>query len=198
MAANPVLSPFYSLEEYFALELASDKPHEYWFGQILCMAGGSDAHARISSRLHGECYGQLKGTNCEARTENAAVRNPLIRPRNDWPPFLYPDASIVCGPAVIESIRGIDVLTNPTVIFEVLSPSTEARDTGDKYTIYTSIPTLNHYVIVASETVQVLHWKRDAERGWIESEWNSLDDELSLESPRLTISLRDLYAGIFA
>ncbi len=198
MAANAALSPFYSIEEFFALELASDKRHEYWNGQILCMAGGSDAHARIAARVHGECYAQLRGTDCESRTENAAIRNSLIRPRRDWPPYVYPDASVVCGEVAIESIRGIDVVTNPTVVFEILSPSTELNDTGDKVTIYTAIPSLRHYVIVASESVHAVHWKREENGEWKSAEYDELEAVIELDRPRLSFSLRTLFAGIFS
>ncbi len=88
---------YFSLDDYFALELASPERHEYWYGAILCMSGGTDEHGVITSNIHGELFSRLKGTNCWARTENTAVKNPLP-PRLDWPLFVYPDASVVCEP----------------------------------------------------------------------------------------------------
>jgi Uma2 family endonuclease len=199
MSANPHLIfpvPYFSMEEYFQLEAASDKRHEYWYGQIVCMSGGSNAHAVISANLVGECYAQLKGSECAPRTENAAVKNPLwLRPRQDWPPYVYPDASVICGEPHLEKIRGLDVATNPVLIAEVLSPTTEAVDTGDKFTIYTAIPTLRHYLIFSSELTYAIHWRRDADGAWRDAEYRAADAVIPIERPKLTLALRDIYAG---
>lgn len=168
---SPFPVPYVSLEEYFRLEAASEKRYEYWRGQVVCMSGGGHAHAVIVANLVGECYAQLKGGDCAPRTENAAVKNPLwFRPRRDRPPYVYPDASVVCGEPRLEKIRGLDVITNPVLVAEVLSPTTEAVDTGDKFTIYTAIPSLRHYLMFSSETRYAVHRRRDADGEWRDAE----------------------------
>lgn len=188
---------YFSLEEYFKLELESPIRHEYWYGEIVCMSGGTDEHGAISSNIHGELYARLKGSNCQARTENTAVKNPLP-PRLDWPLLVYPDASVVCEPRRIETVRGIDTLVNPVLVVEVLSPTTQHLDTGDKFTIYTAIPSLKDYLIVASEIVFVTHWQRDGDGNWSDTSHRTLDDSVVIESLNLKLGLREIYRGVFS
>lgn len=183
----------YTLEEYLALESASDRRHEFWYGEIFAMSGGSKEHARIATNVVGECYRQLLDTPCRPITENGAVKNTLA-PRPDWPSFVYPDASVVCGEPVYETIRGMDVLVNPTVIFEVVSPTSAIRDAGDKLIIYTANPSVRHYFIIESETVCVTHWRRGADGLWTKETHCEADRVVRIESPNLELALQRLYA----
>jgi Uma2 family endonuclease len=127
----------YTVEEYLALERASAERHEYLGGEIYAMAGGSPAHGAICTNLVAEIRNQLKGTPCQAFTKDLKVRSgprpPKARSRTGL--FSYPDLVIVCGePQFLDERR--DVLTNPAAIIEVLSPTTEARDRGEKFRRY--------------------------------------------------------------
>ncbi len=188
--------PDYTLDEYFALEAASDRRFEWWDGEIVCMSGGSDEHAQIISNFLENAYAQTKGTSCRTRSENSAIRNPLADlPKQ--PPYVYPDASIYCGERRIENVNGTDTLTNPTLVVEVTSPTTKSVDVGKKHAIYTAIPTLRHYLVISSESVSVTHWRRRDDDSWEETTVTNLDAVVTTDLPALTLSVRDLYAEVF-
>jgi Uma2 family endonuclease len=138
MATNPKDAPrhYYSLDEYFALEQASDARFEYWDGDIVCMTGGSLAHGMISSNVHGSLVIGLRGGRCRAFTGDMAIWTPAL------PPYRYPDASVVCGEVQFRHVKGLDALVNPVLVVEVTSPSTIGRDEGDKFVAYQAVPTL--------------------------------------------------------
>src|SRR5438552_1725637 len=112
----------YTLEEYFALERVGEARYEYWDGDILCMSGGTERHYTISENLRTLLAQALQGGDSRAYSGGVPIQTPSL------PPYRYPDASVVCGKPVFVSINGIDVLTNPIIIVEVLSPGTEHLD----------------------------------------------------------------------
>ena len=124
----------YTLEEYFALELASEEKYEYWNGEVFVMSGASPQHERIVRNLLTGAEIALGERPCEVFPPNLRVKVPAA------PPYRYPDLTGLCGAPIYENIGGVDALTNPMLIAEVLSPSTEAFDRGDKFTRYQSIP----------------------------------------------------------
>src|SRR5689334_9921855 len=107
----------YTLEEYFDLERSRDFKSEYYRGEIFAMAGGSVPHSRIASNLIRRVGLALEGGSCEVFTSDMQVKCPTGL-------YTYPDASIVCGRPELDLMRK-DILLNPRVLFEVLSPSTE-------------------------------------------------------------------------
>ncbi len=126
----------YTIEEYLRLERASEERHEYIDGQIYAMAGESLAHSRICVTLAAEIRAQLKGKPCEALSSNMKVRSgPTIKRDSVAGLFSYADLVVVCGRPRFHDEHQ-DVLINPTAIFEVLSPTTEAFDRGDKFLRY--------------------------------------------------------------
>ncbi len=192
---NPPGPPRNSLDEYFALVHASDERFEYWQGEIVCMSGGSNAHGRIIGNSVTEFFPQLKGSDCHGRTESTAVRNPLHAEKGQ-PPFVYPDASIVCGQAQVENVRGIDTLMNPILVLEVISATSADRDHNDKLRLYTAIPTLRHYLLVASEEMRVVHWEKRESGEWTEAVLTNADAEIWIVQPNLNIAVRELYTGV--
>jgi Uma2 family endonuclease len=142
----PLLKPKFTPDQYLALERASEERHLYLDGDIYAMAGESGKHGDIAANLVIALGTQLKGTPCRARTKDTKVRSGLgpasgqaIRGM-----FSYPDVVVICGePEYHDAHR--DVILNPTAIVEVLSPTTEAFDRGEKFTRYqTWNPTRNH------------------------------------------------------
>ena len=122
-------APRYTPEEYLRLEREAEERHEYLDGEIYVMAGESWEHGDVSANLVVEVGMQLKGKACRARTKDTKIRSgPLpYNPRKPKGLFSYPDAVVICGePEFLDDFK--DVVTNPAVIFEVLSPSTELRD----------------------------------------------------------------------
>src|SRR5262249_21265097 len=109
----------YTLEEYLELDNNSDERLEYWDGEIFLMGGVSDEHDQIEGNLHFLLRSRLDEGKCRTFLANMRIKVPTL------PPYRYGDQSALCGKPVFEKIGGVDVLTNPTLIIEVLSPSTK-------------------------------------------------------------------------
>lgn len=179
----------YTVAEYFALERTGDARYEYWDGEIVLMSGGSEAHVRISGNVYFMLRQQLGPRLCEAFTGDLAVKTPLL------PPYRYPDASVACGQAEFERIEGMAVLTNPTLIVEVLSPGTASRDRGDKRAAYQALPTVTEYLLIAQDAPHVTHFIRQSET-WTRTDHGDLTTTLALPSVGCELVLRDVYAGV--
>ncbi len=188
MSANP--KHYYTLEEYFALEKVGDARYEYWDGDIVCMSGGSLEHGRIGGNIFGELYSQLKGRQCTAFTSEIPINTPT------FPPYRYPDVSVACGDITFEKVSGIDTLTNPIVIFEVLSPHTEAADRGQKLQAYRAIETLQEYVLVSQVRPHITHYVKQDNTEWNSFDISGLATTLTLNSISCTLLLQDIYDGI--
>jgi Uma2 family endonuclease len=150
----------YSYEEYLGYERDSGMKHEYDDGQILAMAGGSPRHSALASRVSAALEtGRPPG--CVAFQSDQRVRVVATGRAT------YPDASMVCGP--IEKDPGDpsgNTITNPKLIVEVLSPSTEEDDRGGKWHHYQLIPSLQEYVLVSQSQARVERYRRLANGGW--------------------------------
>jgi Uma2 family endonuclease len=153
----------YTYGDYLMLEAeAPALRHEFIDGEIVAMGGGSELHSAVISALSGELYVQLRGTTFGLRESNLRVR---IQATGN---AFYADALVVCGNSeIVREIRGGDSLLNPTVIVEVLSPSTEDYDRGAKFDDdYRFIPSLREYVLVAQDEPRVEVRSRDADGNW--------------------------------
>jgi Uma2 family endonuclease len=153
----------YTYGEYLMLEAETPSVrHEFVDGEILAMAGGSDLHSALIAAVNGELYTQLRGTPCGLRDSNLRVR---VQATGN---AFYADALVVCGAAdIVHEIRGGDSLFNPTVIVEVLAPSTEEYDRGGKFDDdYRSIPSLREYVLVAQDEALIEVRSREDGGSW--------------------------------
>jgi Uma2 family endonuclease len=177
----------YTPEEYLEMERASDERHEYLDGVIFQMAGESLSHSRVCVNLTTEVALQLRGKRCEALSSNMKVRTSTASL------FSYPDLTIVCGVPEFHD-RKKDVVVNPRVIFEVLSPSTEKYDRGRKFQRYRlGNETLTDYILIAQETVLVEHFQK-AENGiWTYENYNDMSDVLQLGELELELVLERIY-----
>jgi Uma2 family endonuclease len=192
MTANPKDVPqhHYSLEEYFALEDASDARFEYWDGDIVCMSGGNRAHYRISGNIYYALARALNGGPCQPFTGEAPVYTPTL------PPYRYPDASAACGEPEFKHIKGHDALVNPVVIIEVLSPSTAALDHGPKFVAYQAVATLRDYVLVSQDEPRVTRYARLKGDSWERRDVTGPGASVELESVGCALGLRDIYDGV--
>jgi Uma2 family endonuclease len=102
----------------------------------------------------------------------------------------------LCGESRFEQIGGVDALTNPLFIVEVLSPSTEAYDRGDKFTHYKSIPGFGEYLLVAQHRPHVTQFVRQDDGSWVYKEFNDLDESLKLSSLDCELSLSEIYQNV--
>lgn len=188
MSSQPQLN-WFSLEEYFALERASDRRFEYRDGEIVCMSGGTRAHAAIARNVVRFLANQFGG-RCQVYGSDLAVYVPAGLP------YRYPDASVVCGEARFRSINGIDALENPVLIVEVLSPTSADFDRGTKFEQYKSIPTFAEYLLVAQDRPHVARRSRRDDGSWTETVFESLERTVRLETVGLEFLTREVYEGV--
>ncbi|MBK9261200.1 MAG: Uma2 family endonuclease [Polyangiaceae bacterium] len=146
-------------EEYLAFERASEERHEYADGEIFAMSGGTGNHNAITLSVGAELRVALRGRNCRAYSSDMRVYIPLTKR------YVYPDASVVCGGAEYKDATH-DILLNPRVIIEVLSPATEGYDRGDKFAQYRSIPSVMHYVLASQDKPMLEVFTRQDNGSW--------------------------------
>ncbi len=177
---------FFTPEEYIIRERKAEIKSEYLNGRIVAMSGASRAHNLITRNISGELYVQLKGRTCESYTNDMRVRIPS--PMS----YTYPDVVVVCDEPRFED-DVFDTLLNPTVLFEVLSPSTEAYDRDRKFSRYQQIASLREYVLVSQDRVCVEHYHRRGAQ-WVLTEFYARADVLPLVSIDCELALWDIYA----
>jgi Uma2 family endonuclease len=187
MSANLQQRPFYTLEEYYAIEKASDRRWEYWDGEIVCMSGGSKEHGAITSNILELLFDRFRGGKCRVFSEGQAVKAKATASG-----FVYPNVSVACEPAYENhKERGIDMLTNPILIVEVVSDTSGIRDYNPKKDAYQLISSLNDYIIIESEGRHVSHYQRRSAE-WTKHVYNELSDVISLAN-NVTFTLSDIY-----
>jgi Uma2 family endonuclease len=182
-----------SVEEYLAFERRSEGRHEYLDGEVFAMTGASRYHNRLAANIAGILYSQLRGGPCELYIADMRVRVAATGL------YAYPDLAVVCGEPRFDDAH-LDTLVNPTLIFEILSPSTEAADRGTKFAHYRRIDSLAEVVLIAQDRVAVEHYSRrlpPPEGGWHLRDAARLDDRLSLPSIGCELPLADLYERVF-
>ena len=154
------------------------------------MVGGSLRHAKIITNLVNVFSDLLTEQDADVLSQALRVRVDAV----DL--YTYPDVSIVCGSPVLEDDHN-DTLMNPTVIIEVLSPSTEAYDRGQKFGYYRQIPSLREYVLVAQHQPAIDHFLRNENEDWvIRNGCERIDQVLKLQTLELQIPLRRIYHKI--
>lgn len=180
----------YTLEEYLELDRNSEERLEYWDGEIFSMSGVSDSHDLIETNLVYRLKGRLEGRGCRVFAANMRIKVPTM------PPYRYGDLSAICGKSQFEKIGGVDVLTNPALIIEVLSPSTESYDRGDKFSNYKSIPTLGEYLLIAQHRPHISQFIKQADGAWLNLEFNSLDEVLKVVTLGCELLLSEIYQDV--
>src|SRR6266853_4078292 len=134
------------------------------------MSGVSPNHAQIESNLNLELRLALRERGCRVFPANIRIKVPAA------PPYRYPDLAVVCEKPIYEEIGGIKALTNPVLLVEILSPSTEADDRGDKFTYYKSIPSFREYLLIAQHRPHITHYVKQDDGRWSYEEFNDLND----------------------
>jgi Uma2 family endonuclease len=186
--AAPILTHRYTPEEYLERERAAEAKSEYLDGAIIAMAGASRAHSLINTNLASLLNAALRDQPCEVHASDMRVRVAAGRL------YTYPDIAVVCGEAQTEDAHG-DTLLNPTVIFEVLSPTTEAYDRGAKFGYYRQLPSLREYVLVAQDQLLVEPYARHAD-GWLLTEARDASDTLALPALVCALPLAEIYRKV--
>ncbi len=179
---------FISPKEYLEMERASDEKHEYFDGHIYLMSGASLKHAKVAINLTIKIGSFLENKDCSILAETMRVTSPS----NDS--YMYPDVLIVCGKEELEDDQ-FDTLLNPSVIFEILSPSTRSIDKGRKMMYYKEIPSLKEYFMVDTDTQLVHCVRRQPSGDWrLETVAGELSD-LFIETIQFNLPLSAIYKG---
>ena len=197
-AAQTRLTP----EEYIAFERKAlpDSEiirHEYLNGELIAMSGASRAHNLITINISTALHSRLRGSRCETYANEMRVSSPLTSS------YFYPDVVVVCEEPRFED-DVFDTLLNPIILVEVLSPSTEAYDRGEKFAHYRQLASLQEYVLVAQDKVFVEHYRRQEKQGsapvtgkdWIFTDFQELEEILSLTSIQCDLPLQEIYERV--
>ncbi|HEX4949955.1 MAG TPA: Uma2 family endonuclease [Blastocatellia bacterium] len=179
---------YHSPEEYLALERAAEFKSEYYYGEMFAMAGESLNHGRIKMDAATALNTRLQGKNCETFTSDMKVRTPGINI------FGYPDVLVVCGKPVFHD-QFQDVILNPKVIIEVLSPSTELYDRGEKFISFRQLESLTDYLLISQDKVRIEHYVRHG-KFWMLAEENDLSQSIYIEALDCHLPLNEVYARV--
>ncbi|EXJ14620.1 Uma2 family endonuclease [Imhoffiella purpurea] len=185
MSTQP--KPYYSFEDYLAAERdCIDEKHEYVAGQVFAMTGATYNHNVITTNLVREFSNRLKSRPCVALSNDMRLRIETADA------CTYPDVLVLCDDPAFHDRRK-DVLTNATLVAEVLSPSTEGYDRGDKFAIYRGLPSLRQYVLISQDRPRADVFTRQADGRWLLDAHDDPESILSLESIDCAIRLGDIY-----
>jgi Uma2 family endonuclease len=175
-------------DAYLAAERAAEYKSEYINGYVLAMTGASRAHNVIGANTSALLNLQLADTPCEVYVADMRVK---VSATGD---YTYPDVVVACGDITFEDAE-LDTLLNPTVIVEVLSPTTEGYDRGTKFELYRRIASLQEYVMVAQDRMLVERYRRQDD-GWHYIAYDAPEQSLHLSSIACTLPLQDIYRKV--
>jgi Uma2 family endonuclease len=180
---------FLTPEQYLEFERASEFRHEYYNGEVVAMSGAREAHTLIAGNIFASLKAQLRGHGCRVYMVDMRVRTTASGA------YTYPDVVAACGHR--EFLDGIrDTLLNPTVIFEVLSPSTERHDRTRKFRYYKTIDSLQQYVLVAADSASLDVFTRPVEGDWTWKNALGLEETLEIASIGCRLALSDVYEDV--
>jgi Uma2 family endonuclease len=187
MATQP--KSFLTPEQYLEIERKADFKSEYFNGEMFAMAGAQRAHNQLVASLVRELGQRFRGRHCDVYPSDMRV---YVKSTGL---YTYPDVTAACGEQLFAD--GLtDTLLNPSVIVEVLSPSTEAYDRGRKFEQYQSIESLREYLLVASDRMHADLYSRQPDGRWLLTSAHRPGDVLNLESVDAQILLSDLYEKV--
>lgn len=180
---------YYDRDEYLQLEEQAPYKSEYYAGEILAMAGGSYNHSVICFNLIWGIREAIAGKGCVGFDSNMKLHIPKAGL------FVYPDLMVVCGKVEFFEKR-TDIIKNPILVIEVLSPATESFDRGKKFAYYRSLPSLREYVLVSQEEPVVEAFFEQDEKTWLFSFARGLDSSVTFQTLQCELALRELYQKI--
>ncbi|MCU0490062.1 MAG: Uma2 family endonuclease [Chloroflexaceae bacterium] len=175
--------------EYLAFERASSTRHEYYNGRVYAMAGATEAHNLIAGNVIAALHGQLRAKPCRVYPSDMRVK---VRKTGL---NTYPDVIIVCGQPEFVDDTG-DTITNPIVIVEILSPSTERYDRGMKFQHYRTIATLQEYLLIAQDHHRIEHFSRQSNGLWQLQEAVGLEEQIVIRAIDCILALADVYEKV--
>jgi len=176
-----------TVAEYLAFEAGSEIKHEYIDGEIYAMTGGTGKHSRIAANVIAAIGIQLYDSDCHVYTSDMRVKAAAFR-------YVYPDLSVVCGPARHED-DGETSLLNPIFVVEVTSPSSMNYDHGLKREMYQQVPSIEGYLLIDQRSIRAdLYWRVESE--WRMQSFTDREDSIPLEMLGCELPLAQVYRGI--
>lgn len=176
-------------EAYLAFEQTSVEKHEYFHGDMYAMTGGTEAHNLLSGNAYAALHAQLRRRPCRVYNSDQRIKVQATGL------YTYPDVTIVGGqPQFMDRLRL--TLLNPTVIIEVLSPSTERYDRGMKFQNYRTIPTLQEYILITQDNHRIEHYIRQETGEWLLREAVGLTAQVTIRSIDCILTLEDVYEKV--
>jgi Uma2 family endonuclease len=186
---STLVKSFITPEEYLKIERQAEYKSEYFAGEMFAMAGAAERHNLICWNILGQFYQQLRGRPCRAYPSDMRVRVSATGL------YTYPDIVALCGePKFLDDHS--DTLLNPSLIVEVLSPSTEAYDRGRKFEHYRSIESLAECLLVSSDRVHADLYRRGADGLWVLSPAGEPLNTIELQSIGCRLVLADIYEKV--
>ena len=186
--AEPAQKPQVTYADYLAFEKASDTKHEFFDGQIVAMSGGRPLHGLLPMRFTALLARSFGAGPCRTYSSDTRVFIPQLGAG------FYPDLTIICG-RFEHDPRDPDGVTNPSVLVEVLSPTTESHDRIVKFDKYRHLPSLRDYVLVTQERNRVEHYARNDDNSWTYRDLGD-GDTLRLTGAPAEVAISELYEGV--
>jgi len=178
---------YVSPEEYLATERESLERHAYFDGEIFLMAGASLRHAAIAGNVSAGLHARFKGRDCRVLQSDMRV----FVPKTGL--YTYPDVLVVCGKPQLLPDEHPDTLTNPILIVEILSASTEGYDKGVKFDNYRSLDSLREYVLISQDAKRVIRYTRQSDGSWILMDFIGDKTGIELSSIECSLTMEDIY-----
>lgn len=188
MAGQPGIG--FTVQEYLALDRASDRPVEFINGEVAPKPGASREHNIVNANLAALLANQLRHRPCEAYLGQMRVH---IAATDG---YAYPDQVVVCGEPRFHSQTKPDTLLNPTVIIEVLSDTNADYDRGAKFENYRRIPSLQEYLLVSQTACHIVHYTRLPDGAWTLTETRAIGDTVDLPAIQCRLPLAEVYAKV--
>ena len=189
MSAIPITSQQTTLEEYLEFDYNAEGRYEYSDGEVIEMSGGSPEHSLLGNRVGFLLQRELIQKNCAVYNSEVQIKVPTMLP------YRYGDVSALCGKPIYEDLGNQRLLINPTLIVEVLSPSTEKFDRDLKFKAYKSIESLREYLLINQDEKFVTLYTKHNEKSWFQSEYVEVE-LLKLESLDCELKVDEIYQGI--
>jgi Uma2 family endonuclease len=189
MSALPQKRTAITEDEYLTFERASAIKHEWIDGEIVAMTDASAAHNLICASTAFVLYAQLRHRACRLYVSDMRVKIQAIGL------YTYPDISVVCGDSQFSDDQR-DSLLNPTLIIEVLSPTTERYDRGREFQHYRTLASLREYVLIAQDSPRIERYLRQPDDSWQLIDAQGIDAGLTLASIDCTLHLAEVYEQI--
>jgi Uma2 family endonuclease len=181
----------FTIEEYLELEAKSLSKHDYYNGKIFEMAGGTTTHNQLSGKIITQLNIAIDASEKPYLVYSSDMKIWIDKNKS----FVYPDAVTVAHKPEFYNNRR-DIITNPLLVVEVISPSSEYHDRGDKFNQYRTLASFEEYLIIYQDRHQVSRFFRQAPDVWHITDYFQLEDRIPLQSMGVEISMQGIYQGV--